>query len=116
MKIHLRAEGFELTSELEKYAGSKIAQLTKRLPRSLRQLADCEAVFLRGQAKGVRSNTCSLTLRVEGTELHARETTQHMYAALDIAAVYVEQELKEYLAKRRKQPVRSHLKRHFGAG
>lgn len=114
MKVHIKAEGFELTAELEKYASSKIAQLARRVPRNLRPLASCEAVFVRGRAQ--KSNTCSLTLALAGSELHARETTQHMYAALDIAAVHVEQELKEYLSKQRRHPVRTHLRRRFGSG
>jgi ribosomal subunit interface protein len=114
MKVHIRAEGFELTAELEKYASSKIAQLARRVPRNLRPLAGCEAVFVRGRAQ--KSNTCSLTLTLGDSELHSRETTQHMYAALDIAAVHVEQELKEYMAKQRRHPLRAHLRRHFGAG
>jgi ribosome-associated translation inhibitor RaiA len=53
--------------------------------------------------------TCQLTVKMRREELTARETTQHMYASLDVAVVAVEQQLRDY---RRQHPgaVRKYLR------
>jgi len=45
------------------------------------------------------------------TRFRSEETTQHMYAALDIAVVHVERQLADHLAKQPKRPLRTRLRR-----
>jgi len=102
MTIQFSATGLKLTGELEKYANQKLARLSRRTPRRLRAKATCMVSFTYTLRKGVKSNTCDIVLSMDGNELIAHETTQHMYAALDIAAVQIEQQLKIFVRKGRK--------------
>jgi len=114
MKVHLSASGFELTTELEKYANAKIAHLTRQVPRKQRGAAACQIHFAQvRKKKETVFSTCGITFSLGDTELKAEETTLHMYSALDIAAVHVEHQLKDYAAKQRKHRLLSRIKRHF---
>lgn len=105
MKTHFAAEGTELTGELERYAKGKIAHITRRVPRRLRTYASCKVAFAQKTVKGTKFSTCTLTLWLDDTELVAEETTQHLYAALDIAVVHIEQQLKDYVRRNRRGPL-----------
>lgn len=109
MKTQFSTKGIDLTSELEKYANRKVAHISRRVPRKLRATVDCEVAFARATKKGTKLNTCTITLGIDDVELKACETTQHMYAALDIAAVQIEQQLKDYVRKE----LGGLLRRHF---
>jgi putative sigma-54 modulation protein len=102
MKIHFAADGIELTVELEKYANSKIAHLARKVPRRYRTYASFKVVFSQVIRKGTKQCTCDLNLWIDDTDLRAEETTQHMYASLDIAAVHIEQQLRDYLRRKRR--------------
>jgi len=110
MKLLFSATGFTLTGELEKYATNKLARLTRQVPRQLRPAASCALDFTLVQQPDVKFSTCALTLTMDGESFKAEETTQHMYAALDIAVVHLEQQLKDYAA-RHKPGLRGRLKR-----
>ena len=100
MKVHLSANGFELGSELEKYADGKAADLYKEIPRPLRADAVCDIQFTQRTVKRTKISTCTLKLKIGGDEFRAEESTQHMYAALDIAVVHVERQLSDHLARK----------------
>jgi len=114
MKIHFSVQKFDLTPELEKYASVKVIRLVRRLPRRPRSTADCHIHFSQRQKKDVKFNTCSLTLKLADAELQATETTQHMYAALDIAVVHIEQQIRDY-ETRRESRFKNELKRRIQA-
>jgi ribosomal subunit interface protein len=99
MKIHFSAEGLELSSELEKYVDGKVARLNRRTPRALRAAASCHVLCKQVAKKDVKYNTCTMTLHIDDTEFKAEETTIHMYAALDIAAVHIEQQLADHVRR-----------------
>lgn len=115
MKVRLTSTGYDMTSELEKYADGKAADMAKPLPHKLRATADCWIHFTQVTKKDVVYNTCTVTFRVQDTELKAEETTLHMYSALDIASVHIEQQLEDYIARRKKHRLRTGLKRRFGS-
>lgn len=103
MKTLYSAEGLELTGELTKYANGKSAHLARKIPRRLRSKAACKVSFGQTASSEHKLNTCRIVLTLDDTELRAEETTQHMYAALDIAAVHIEQQLAEYIHTHRRQ-------------
>lgn len=113
MKVHMSAQGFELTGELKKYANNKVAGLAKRVPRKLRSETICEVYFAQVRKKGAKFNTCSIRFKLDNTELKAEETTLHMYTALDIATVHVERQLIDFAAKQHKYSLRARIKRHL---
>ena len=110
MKILFSAKGFEVTSDLEKYANRKVSKLAKRIAYKGRDLAECNVFFKKVMRKGTKFNTCEISLKTEENEFKAKETTQHMYAALDIAVVQIEQQLRDEVSRRGKGNL---LKRHF---
>jgi len=113
MKVRFTADSFTITTELKKYANTKIAQLARKVPRRLRAGATCYVQFSQIRRKAGEFNTCSIRFIVDGAELKAEETTLHMYSSLDIAAVHVGHQLKDFVAKRDKRHLRTALRRYF---
>lgn len=113
MKIHFSAKGLELNAELEKYANGKIVGLVKKVPRRLRAEAVVSIDFLQHRKKGKDFKTCSIMFTFNDTELKAAETTLHMYAALDIAAVHMERQLIDYATKRHGGSLTARLRRRL---
>ena len=110
MKTYFSVTGLTLKPELEKYANAKLARLSRRVPRKYRAQSDFQVELKRAVKQGIKHNTCNITLAFDGAELKAQETTQHMYAALDICAVQIESQLKRHMRERRL----GLLRRHFG--
>ena len=111
MKVRYSASGYELTRELEKYAAVKVARLNRKVPRRYRAGADCEVTFTQRRKQKAKFNTSTVTLRFNDTQLKASETTLHMYAALDIASVHIEQQLKDYARSHKNNGAWGRLKR-----
>jgi ribosomal subunit interface protein len=110
MQVRYTANGFTLKTELEKYAADKVASLSRHVPRQLRRTAKCSARFNQTRKKSATYSNCQLTLEVGSVVFQANETTLHMYAALDIATVNVEQQLRDYRRRLRTGGVRERLK------
>ena len=91
-----------MTGELEKYADRKIARLARKVPRRFRASAVCDVMFTQTKRKESKFSTCTITIPLDGWSIESKETTQHMYAALDIAVVHVEQQLKDYARTQRR--------------
>lgn len=93
--IHtVSAEGFDLTPKLQKYLTSKVKDIEKYVPRKARESAVL-AVHFKIAKKG-QEKTCTLALQLPQKTLASRETTSHMYAALDIATVEIRRQIAEY--------------------
>jgi putative sigma-54 modulation protein len=99
IKIVISAEKFELNPDLQKYTQKKINTLEKYIPKSVRQSAHCEVRFRLDHIKEKKQSTCELTLHLPHENLFAQEATPHMYAALDIAAAHIHEQLVGYKAK-----------------
>lgn len=97
MRIYIAAKGLELTGDLEKYAHSKLARLNRKLPRKLRAQAGCEVLLGQRKRGGRQVSTCEIMLSVGENLFTAKESTQHIHAALDVAAAHVEQQVKQGL-------------------
>jgi ribosomal subunit interface protein len=113
MKLHLTAEGFDLTGDLEKYADVKLRRLRRIIPKQLRAQAICSVHFKQVKRGDLKHNSCTLTVELADAEVKAQETTQHMYAALDIACVHIEHQLADYAAGRRRHRLRRLVRRPF---
>ena len=95
MKIHVAAQGFTLTPELDKYAGKKARFTVRKLPRAVRAGASCTIHF----TQEVDTALCAMTLTVRDETFTAEEATLHPYAALDIVATSVEYQLADFIAR-----------------
>lgn len=109
MIIRQTATGLDLTPELERYATKKIKQLGRIVPRPVRKHTICHVDFSRKVRGAYKYNTCTLTLEITDAQLRAVETTQHMYASLDVAAVHMQHQLGDYAARIRKRRIRRML-------
>jgi ribosomal subunit interface protein len=96
MNTQLSARGFELNAELEKYARHKLAALRRRLPRMVRTDVVCTVKFIQKRKREGGLRVCKLTLELPHGTLQAQESTQHMYAALDIVIADVLTQLAVY--------------------
>jgi len=109
MQVTITAEGFEPSAELQKYSKHKITEVTRRVPLSLRADATYVVHFLHNHKKSGDIKTCTLVLTLSDVEFHSQETTQHMYAALDIATADIRDQLRAYAAERRRANRRARL-------
>lgn len=115
MDIEITTQGFELNQELEKYTHVKLGRITRQLTRLSHDGVPtaCQVVFTQAHLRENKVNTCMLTLVLGDEKLTAQETTQHMYAALDIVTAQVEQRLKAYRKAHSKSGVIGHVRRTF---
>ncbi len=115
LKIILTAEKFTPDDELEKYAYKKVAALERYLPRHSRGSAQAE-VRLKRAAKGEKSqNTCDITLHLPQSSLHAKETMEHMFAAIDVVSASIRHQIAEYKTKHEPAKLRHRITRKFGS-
>lgn len=96
MKTQLQVRGFEPNAELYKYLRHKLAEINRRLPRSIRTRVACVVTLSQRHRKAGDMKTCAVRLTLPHGRLEARETTQHMYAALDIVVEQITVELRGY--------------------
>jgi ribosomal subunit interface protein len=96
MNTQLSARGFELNAELEKYAHHKLAALRRRLPRTVRSDVLCSVRFTQKRKREGGLKVCRLALELPHATLQAQESTQHMYAALDIVIADMLVQLQDY--------------------
>lgn len=113
MHIEITTQGFELTTELDKYARGKLARVVRRIPRPLRDEAVCSVQFKQRMLSEGKASSCAIRLIVNSTVFDATETTQHAYAAFDIAVAHIESELKMYRAAHTKWGALTRIRRTF---
>lgn len=110
--IHtVNAEGFNLTPKLQKYTTNKVHTIEKYVPRHARQVAVL-AVHFKMTKRG-KEKTCTLALELPHETLAVRETTDHMYAALDMTMVEMRRKLADYKSKHSKYGIRHRLIRRL---
>ena len=113
MHIEITAQGLELTPELEKYTQSKLARIARVVARLSQHGSStiCAVRFTQTHVQEDRVNTCMLKVTLGSETFTAQETTQHMYAALDIVTAQIEQQLKVYRKTSVKSGVLKHVRR-----
>lgn len=99
MKLVVSAEKFEIGPELQKYTQKKLDSLERYIPKLARESAHIEVRYKQENLKNKKHSTCELTLHLPHGNLFACETTQHMYAALDIATAHIREQIVAYKAK-----------------
>lgn len=105
MQYDVQFDALDATDKLKKYLARKVRELEKYVPLAVRESAEL-AVHMRADTSG---KTCSLTLRVPGSVLAAHETTEHIYASIDVAVADIRRQLREYKARRAKKPLRQRV-------
>ncbi len=116
LQILLTGEKFTPSPKLEKYVHQKLQGLEKYIPRAARESAQIEVRLKQTGAQDKQINTCDLTLLLPTASLHARETTGHMYAALDVATANIHHQITEYKSRHEPATLRHRLGKAFGKG
>ncbi len=116
LAVVITSEKFELTPKLERYIRKKVKELEKYIPRAARESAQADVRLKQSPSKTKQSATCDLTLYLPKAALHARETTEHMYAAFDVAVASVQHQIAEYKSKHEPARLRHKIGRAFGRG
>ncbi len=116
LAVVITSEKFELTPKLERYIRKKVKELEKYIPRAARESAQADVRLRQSPSKTKQTATCDLTLYLPKAALHARETTEHMYAAFDVAVASVRHQIAEYKTKHEPARLRHKLGRAFGRG
>ena len=116
LKVVITGEKFELTPKIERYIQKKMKSLEKYIPRAARESAQAEVRLKQSPSKIKQSATCDLTLYLPKASLHAKETTEHMYAAFDVAVASIQQQIAEYKTKHEPARLRHKIGRAFGKG
>jgi putative sigma-54 modulation protein len=109
MKTHITARGFELNAELNRYIRHKLAELNRKLPRGVRAEIACTLTLTQKHRKDGDTKTCAIVLQLPNEKLQAQETTQHMYAALDIVAEAMSEQVRAYKTRNRRRGLRARL-------
>jgi len=109
MKTQITARGFELNAEFNRYIRHKLAELNRRLPRGVRAEIPCALTLTQKHRKDGEAKTCAIVLRLPNETLKAQETTQHMYAALDIVVESMGAQVREYKVRNRRRGIRGRL-------
>jgi ribosomal subunit interface protein len=115
MHIEITTQGLELTQELDKYTQSKLGRIARLVARLSQHGSStiCAVRFTQTHTKETKVNTCTLKVTLGSETFTAEETTQHMYAALDIVTRQIEQQLKAYRKAQVKSGVIGHVRRTF---
>jgi putative sigma-54 modulation protein len=113
VELSITAKHVELSERLEKYVRGKVSKLEKYVPRAARSDIRVEVRLVQKAAEGAPGCACELTLHLPQVTLVASETTQHIYAAVDVAVAHVGEQLKTYKAKHAPGSLRKRTRRRM---
>lgn len=116
LKVVVTGEKFDISPKLEQYIQRKIRAFEKYIPRTARESAQIEIRLKESRSKTNQTRTCDLTLYLPKASLHARETTEHMYAAFDITIANLQHQVAEYKAQHEPAKLRHRLGKAFNKG
>ncbi len=95
-KFEISATRLELDDRLKKYVTKKLATLDKYLPRQARPSAHMEVRFKEHKSGGQKQSVCDVTLHLPNETIKICESTQNVYAAVDIVEAKLKQQIKKY--------------------
>ncbi len=92
--VHMKAD-----EKLKAYTTKKIGKLDKYLPRYARSSAHIEVKLKESNSKSKKQYTCEVILHLPHDILTTKETTQNMYAAVDIVEAKLRNLIRAYKEK-----------------
>ncbi|MFI5240527.1 MAG: ribosome hibernation-promoting factor, HPF/YfiA family [Candidatus Saccharimonadia bacterium] len=96
IQLQISGNNYELNDNIVDYVETKIGELEKYLPRSVRDGVRATVTLITDQSgREDNQSICEVAILVKGSKLQAREATINMFAAVDI----VEQKLKSQILK-----------------
>lgn len=98
-KLEINGVHFKVDDDLRKYVGKKIGRLDQYMTRHARQSAHAEVKLTESKIKTRKQSTCDVIIFLPQETLATKETTQNMFAAVDIVEAKLKNQLKKYKNK-----------------
>jgi putative sigma-54 modulation protein len=95
-KFELTATHMELDDRLKKYVTKKLAGMDKYLSKQVRPSAHLEVRLKEHSSKGQKQAICDVTLHLPHGTIKIRETTQNIFASIDIVEAKLKQQIRRY--------------------
>ena len=95
-KFELSATHLELDDRLKKYVTRKLASVDKYLAKQIRPSAHMEVRLKEHKSNGQKQSVCDVTFFLPHDTLKITESTQNIYAAIDIVEAKLKQQVKKY--------------------
>ncbi len=111
-KIEIEGVHMEVDDNIRRYVLKKIAKLDKYLPKQAKESAHAEVILKSKESKGNRS-TCEVTLFLPKETINVKESTQNIYAAIDIVEAKLKHQIEKYKELHASYKLRRHLVAKF---
>lgn len=95
-KFELSATHLELDERLKKYVTRKLANIDKYLSKHIRPSAHLEVRLKEHKSSGQKQSVCDVTLHLPHGTIKIRESTQNIFASVDIAEAKLKQQVRRY--------------------
>jgi putative sigma-54 modulation protein len=93
MQVTVTGRNIEVTSALKDYLSDKLQRAQKHFEHDF----DCKALLSVSRNPSVaRSQTAEITINLHGQIIRGEESTENMYASIDLVADKVERQLRKY--------------------
>jgi len=93
MQVTVTGRNIEVTSALKDYLSDKLQRAQKHFEHDF----DCKALLSVSKNPSVaRSQTAEITINLHGQIIRGEESTENMYASIDLVADKVERQLRKY--------------------
>ena len=108
MQVTVTGRNIELTPALKVYLVDKLQRAQKHFDHVL----DCKAMLSVARNPSIaRSQTAEITVQVNGQIIRGEESTENMYASIDLVADKIERQLRKYKTRYYQKGNRSREKR-----
>lgn len=95
-KFELIATHLELDDRLKKYATKKLATIDKYFAKQIRQSAHMEVRLKEHKSNGQKQCVCDVTFYLPHDTIKITDSTQNIYAAIDIVEAKLKQQVRKY--------------------
>ncbi len=95
-KFELSATQLELDDRLKKYVTRKLATIDKYLSKHIRPSAHLEVRLKEHKSSGQKQSICDVLLYLPHDTIKIRESTQNIYASIDIVEAKLKQQVRHY--------------------
>jgi len=95
-KFELSATQMELDERLKKYATKKLAYIDKYLSKHVRSSAHLEVRLKEHKSGGQKQSVCDVLLHLPHDTIKIRESTQNIFASIDIVEAKLKQQVRHY--------------------
>jgi len=95
-KFELSATHLELDERLKKYLTKKLANIDKYLSKHVRPSAHMEVRLKEHKSSGQKLSVCDITFHLPHDTIKIRESTQNIFASVDIVEAKLKQQVKHY--------------------